>query len=85
MDMRLTIDPDNAFKRFSMPQFKNANFMDGLYLIQIYKTEVLYDKLVYVGCSILDVSKVRMMDFHFNTIRKKMKEITIYFILTRIL
>ena len=31
---------------------------------------MLYDKLVYVGCSILDISKVRMMDFHFNTIHE---------------
>ena len=66
MDMRLTIDPDNAIKWFSTPQFKSANFIDGLYLIQTHKTEVLYDKPVYVGCSILDISKVRMMDFHFS-------------------
>ena len=70
MDMRLTIDPDNAIKWFSTPQFKSANFIDGLYLIQTHKTEVLCDKPVYVGCSILDISKVRMMDFHFNTIHK---------------
>ena len=73
MDMRLTIDPDNAIKWFSTPQFKSANFIDGLYLIQTHKTEVLYDKPVYVGCSILDVSKVRMMDFHFNTIHENFK------------
>ena len=85
MDMRLTIDPDNAIKWFSTPQFKNANFIDGLYLIQTYKTEVLYDRPVDVGCSILDISKVRMMDFHFNTIHENLKVITIYFILTRIL
>jgi hypothetical protein len=34
---------------------------------------VLYDKPVYVGCSILDISKVRMMDFHFNTIHENFK------------
>jgi hypothetical protein len=73
MDMRLAIDPDNAIKWFSTPQFKNANFIDGLYLIQTHKTEVLYDKPVYVGCSILDVSKVRMMDFHYNTIHENFK------------
>jgi hypothetical protein len=73
MDMRLTIDPDNAIKWFSTPQFKSANFIDGLYLIQTYKTEVLYDKPVYVGCSILDISKVRMMDFHYNTIHENFK------------
>ena len=70
MDMRLTIDPDNAIKWFSAPQFKNANFIDGLYLIQTHKFEALYDKPVYVGCSILDTSKVRMMHLHYNTVHK---------------
>ena len=68
MGMRLTVDPDNAIKWFSTPQFKNANFIDGLYLIQTHKREVLYDKPVYAGCSILDISKVRMVDFQLNTI-----------------
>ena len=73
MDMRLTIDPDNAIKWLSTPQFKNANFIDGLYLIQTHKTEVLYDKPVCVECSILDISKARMMDFHFNNIHEHFK------------
>ena len=68
--MHLTVDPKNAVKWFSKLEFKSANFIDGLYLIQTHKTSIIYDKPCFVGCSILDLSKVRMMDFHYNTIQK---------------
>ena len=54
-------------------EFKHANFIDGLYLIQTHKSRVLCDKPVYVGCSVLDLSKERMLDFHYNTIEKHHK------------
>ena len=72
-NMHLTIDRDNAIKWFSKIEFKHANFVDGLYLIQTHKTATLYDKPVYVGCAILDLSKERMLDFHYNSIEKKLK------------
>ena len=72
-DMHLTIDQDNAIKWFSKIEFKRANFIDGLYLIQTHKTATVYDKPVYVGCAILDISKQRMLDFHYTTIEKNFK------------
>ncbi len=69
-NMRLTIDRENAIKWFSKLEFKGTNFIDGLYLIQTHKTATVYDKPVFVGCSILDLSKLRMLDFHYNTIHK---------------
>ena len=37
----------------------------------MYKTEVILDKPIYVGASILDISKVCMMDFHYTIIQKE--------------
>ena len=72
-NMHLTTDRNNALKWFTKIEFKGSNYIDGLYLIQTHKTETLYDKPVYVGCAILDISKVRMMDFHCNTIHKNLE------------
>ena len=38
--------------------------------MQSYKEEIRYDKPVYIGVSILDLSKVTMMNFHYNVIHK---------------
>lgn len=69
-DMKLTVDREKAIKWFSRIDFKDATYIDGLYLIQTHKTRLVYDKPVQVGCAILDISKVRMMDFHYGTVHK---------------
>ncbi len=63
-----TLDRENTTKWISKLGFKRANFIDGLCLIQIRKTTAVYDKPVYVGCAISDISKVRMLDFQYSTI-----------------
>jgi hypothetical protein len=42
-----------------------------MYFIQTDYDEVKMNKPIYVGTSILDLSKVCMMDFHFNVIHEQ--------------
>ena len=37
------------------------------------KKEIVYDKPIYVGTSVLDLSKLCMMDFHYNVINQEFK------------
>ena len=55
MDLHLTTSDDNAVKWFSKYNFKNCKEHDGLYLIEMFKDEIVYDKPIYVGTSVLDV------------------------------
>ena len=41
----------------------------------MYRDKVVYDKPVYVGCTILDLSKLHMTEFHYEVIHKNFKGI----------
>ena len=70
IDLRLAVDEKKIRKLQTKLQFKQSKEIDGLHLIELYRKEVVYDKPVYIGTSILDLSKVCMMDFHYNVIHK---------------
>lgn len=70
IDLKLTLDPKYAIKYFSKFNFKDSRYFKGLFLIEMFRAEIQYNKPVYVGTSVLDLSKLCMMDFHYNTIHK---------------
>ena len=71
MSLHMTVNNDNAIKWFSKINLKDCKEIEGLYLIEMYKQEIVYDKPIYVGTSVLDLSKLCMMDFHYNTVHKE--------------
>ena len=52
-------------------QLKDSTVTAVLHLIELFRKEVVYDKPIYVGTSILDISKACMMDFHYTVIHKE--------------
>ena len=58
MSLHLTTDNDNAIKWFSKANLKDCKYYNGLYMIEMYKTEIIYNKPIYVGTGILDLSKL---------------------------
>ena len=64
-----------AYKLSSKPNFKRSTIFDEN-LIACHmkkKTEVYFNKPIYVGQAILNLSKTFMFDFHYNYIREKFK------------
>ncbi len=51
-----------------------AIFDENLVAIQLKRTEVTIRKPIYVGMSILDVSKCHMYDFHYSFMKKELGE-----------
>ncbi len=70
MNLHLTVQHENAVKWFSKVEFKRNTHANGLYLIETHKTRIVYDKPVYIGCAILDLSKLKMLEFHYDVIQK---------------
>ena len=71
VNIHATTSYKNAEKWFSKINMKDSKEFNGLYLIEMYKKEIIYDKPLYVGTSILDLSKLCMLDFHYNVINKE--------------
>ena len=61
-----------AVKLTSRPNFDRSTIFDkNLIAVHMKKTEVYFNKPVYVGQAILDLSKTSMFNVHYNYIRKK--------------
>ena len=72
VDIKLVNNKIQAEKLSAKPNFKHCNiFSEDLVAIHMKKTKLDFDKPVYLGMCILDLSKTLMYDFHYNYIKKK--------------
>ena len=63
-----------AVKLSSRPNFDRATIFDkNLIAVHMKKTEIYFNKPVYVGQAILDLSKTLMFNFHYTYIKEKYK------------
>ena len=68
----LVNDEKQAEKLSAKPNFVHCNiFSEELVAIHMKKTKLVFNKPVYLGMCILDLSKTLMYDFHYNCIKQK--------------
>ena len=69
----ILVDNRKRAKRLvNKPNFERATIFDkNLIAVHMKNTEIYFNKPVYVGQAILDLSKTLMFDFHYNYIKKK--------------
>ena len=72
VDIRLVNEEKQAKKLVSKPTFEvRTIFCKDLAAVHMKRTKIKFDKPIYVGFCILDLSKTLMYDFHYNYIVKK--------------
>ena len=72
VSIELVKDAEKAAKLVNKPNFEDLKIFDEfLIAIKMRKTKVWMTKPVYVGMSILDLSKTLMFDFHYGYVKKK--------------
>ena len=72
VNVHLVKDAEKAEKLVNKPNFADLKIFDEfLIAVKMKKTELKFNKPVYVGMSILDLSKTLMYDFHHKYAKKK--------------
>ena len=72
VDIRLVSTDKVAQKLAAKPNYDCCTIFDeNLVAVHMKKTKLYFNKPVYLGMSILDLSKCLMYDFHYNYIKTK--------------
>jgi hypothetical protein len=72
VDIRLVSDEKKAINLAAKPNFDRCTIFDeNLIAVHMKKTKLFYNKPIYLGMSILDLSKTLMYDFFYNYMKKK--------------
>ena len=72
VNIKLVNNRDKAKKLTAKPNFKHLNiFCEELIAVHMKKTFLKFDKPVYLGMCILDLSKTIMYEFHYKYIKPK--------------
>lgn len=71
MKMQLVSDSKKCTKLISKPHFKSITiYNENLCAIHMNLESHNFNKPMYVGMAVLDLSKTLMYDFHYNEMRK---------------
>ena len=71
-DIKLVSNRDKAIKYAAKPNFHHAKILsEDLVTIHMKRTSLTFNKPVYLGLSILDLSKTIMYEFHYDYIKPK--------------
>ena len=72
VNIQLVNNEVKAKKLAAKPNYQHCTIFDeNLVAIHMKKTKLVFNKPVYLGMCILDLSKTLMYDFHYNYIKKK--------------
>ena len=75
VNIKLVNDRKKAEKLSAKPNFTHCNiFSENLVAIHVKKTKLFFNKPVYLGMCILDLSKTLMYDFHYNYTKQKYED-----------
>src|SRR5688572_17495544 len=75
VDVRLVCDEKQAIKLTAKTSYDSRTIFDeNLIAIHMKRTKLYYNKPIYLGMCILDLSKTLVYDFHYNYIKKKYED-----------
>ena len=75
IDMQLVSKDSKIQKLINRPTFKHVTpYNENLSAVSLAKNKVTFDKPMYVGFAVLEISKTLMYDYHYNVMKKHYKD-----------
>ena len=75
VDIKLVQTKAELLNLTSKPTLKTiTRFSDNLIACHMKRVRLKFDKPIYIGMAVLDISKTLMYDFHYNTIKHKYQD-----------
>ena len=79
VDIKLVQTEAELLKLTSKPTLKTiTRFSDNLIACHMKRVRLKFDKPIYIGMAVLDISKTLMYDFHYSTIKDRKSSVIIY-------
>ena len=80
VSIELVKDAERAAKLVNKPNFEDLKIFDEfLIAIKIKKTKVVMTKPIYVGMTVLDLSKLLMYDFYYGYVKEKWEKCSLLY------
>ena len=75
IDIKFCNTDEQLLKQISKPHYKSYNiFPNGIVAVHMNKTQIKYNMPIIIGFCVLELSKLKMADFHYNVIKKMYNE-----------
>ena len=71
IDIKFCSTDAQLLKQINKPHYKSYNvFPNGIVAVHMNKTQIKYNMPIIIGFCVLELSKLKMADFHYNVIKK---------------
>lgn len=79
MKLRIVTNEKDFIKHASKPTFMSHKIVDKYFVIIHEKNnKIVLNKPIYVGCTVLEISKLAMYEFWYGLLKKKCKNINLF-------
>ena len=79
LEAKILTDDYAIHKADGQPTCKDVIRYDSYTLIGIYKKEIQYDKPIYLGAIVLELSKLHMYEFSYNVLHPSPKDLMLHY------
>ena len=78
LEAKILTDDFEIFK--AKPTCKDVFRYENYTLIEFYKKEIQYDKPIYLGSTVLELSKLHMYNFFYNVLNPSLKDLMLHYV-----